>query len=43
MKLFLALAVLLQAASPAPGLNRADFPQQKKLADNVYVWSDVHP
>jgi glyoxylase-like metal-dependent hydrolase (beta-lactamase superfamily II) len=43
MKLLLALAVLLQATSPATGLNRSDFPQQKKLADNVYVWSDVHP
>ena len=43
MKLSLALAVLLQATSPAPGLNRADFPKQLKLADNVYVWSDVHP
>jgi glyoxylase-like metal-dependent hydrolase (beta-lactamase superfamily II) len=43
MKLLLALAVLLQAAAPASGLNPADFPQQKKLAPNVYVWSDVHP
>jgi glyoxylase-like metal-dependent hydrolase (beta-lactamase superfamily II) len=25
------------------GLTPADFPQNKKLADNVYVWSDVHP
>lgn len=34
MKLLLALAVLLQAA---------EFPKQKQLAPNVYVWSDVHP
>ena len=25
------------------GLTAADFPQIKQLADNVYVWSDVHP
>ena len=43
MKLLLAFAMMLQAAAPAPGLNRADFPKQKKLAENVYVWSDVHP
>ena len=43
MKLLLALAVLLQITSVAPGPNPADFPQQKKLAENVYVWSDVHP
>ena len=43
MKILLALATLLQAAAPAPALNPADFPQQKKLAENVYVWSDVHP
>src|SRR5687768_17820312 len=34
MKLLLAFALLL---------NPADFPQQKQLAPNVYVWSDVHP
>jgi len=33
----------MQAARPAPALNPADYPQHKKLADNVYVWSDVHP
>jgi len=25
------------------GLTSADFPQNKKLAPNVYVWTDVHP
>src|ERR1051326_9070798 len=25
------------------GLTTADFPQNKKLASNVYVWTDVHP
>jgi len=25
------------------GLTAANFPQHKKLADNVYVWTDVHP
>jgi glyoxylase-like metal-dependent hydrolase (beta-lactamase superfamily II) len=25
------------------GLTGANFPQHKKLADNVYVWTDVHP
>ena len=30
---------LTTATAPNP----ADFPQQKKLAQNVYVWSDVHP
>jgi glyoxylase-like metal-dependent hydrolase (beta-lactamase superfamily II) len=25
------------------GLTPADFPQNKKLASNVYVWTDVHP
>lgn len=25
------------------GLTPADFPQNKKLANNVYVWTDVHP
>jgi glyoxylase-like metal-dependent hydrolase (beta-lactamase superfamily II) len=43
MKLLLALAALLQAAANPTALNPADFPQQKKLAPNVYVWSDVHP
>ena len=28
---------------PERGLTAADYPQIKKLADNVYVWSDVHP
>jgi cyclase len=43
VKTLLALAVLLQAAASAPPPRPADFPQMKKLADNVYVWSDVHP
>ena len=43
MKILLALVALLQTATTAPQPNRADFPQQKKLAENVYVWSDVHP
>jgi glyoxylase-like metal-dependent hydrolase (beta-lactamase superfamily II) len=25
------------------GLTQANFPQNTKLADNVYVWTDVHP
>ncbi|HEV3217544.1 MAG TPA: MBL fold metallo-hydrolase [Vicinamibacterales bacterium] len=25
------------------GLTATNFPQNKKLADNVYVWTDVHP
>lgn len=44
-------AVNVFAQAPAPrtgliserGLTAADFPQIKKLAENVYVWSDVHP
>jgi glyoxylase-like metal-dependent hydrolase (beta-lactamase superfamily II) len=43
MKILLALAALLQTATTATGPNPANFPQQRKLADNVYVWSDVHP
>lgn len=43
MKILLALAALLQTATPASLPNAADFPQLKKLAQNVYVWSDVHP
>ena len=43
MKVLLAFALMMQAARPAPALNPADYPQHKKLADNVYVWSDVHP
>jgi len=43
MKILLALMTLLQTASIAPAPNPADFPQQKQLAPNVYVWSDVHP
>jgi glyoxylase-like metal-dependent hydrolase (beta-lactamase superfamily II) len=39
----LALAALLQVTASAPAPRPADFPQMKKLADNVYVWSDVHP
>jgi glyoxylase-like metal-dependent hydrolase (beta-lactamase superfamily II) len=50
--LTLAAFVLLSATAVAQertgllaqrGLTAADFPQIKKLADNVYVWSDVHP
>jgi glyoxylase-like metal-dependent hydrolase (beta-lactamase superfamily II) len=44
-------AVHLSAQQPAVrtgllaerGLTAANFPQNKKLADNIYVWSDVHP
>ena len=43
MKILLAFAALLQTATTATGLNPADFPQHKQLAQNVYVWSDVHP
>src|SRR4029077_16503511 len=25
------------------GLTTANFPQNKKLASNIYVWTDVHP
>jgi cyclase len=39
----MALAVLLQAAAVPHAPNPADFPQIKKLSENVYVWSDVHP
>jgi glyoxylase-like metal-dependent hydrolase (beta-lactamase superfamily II) len=41
--LLLAFALFLQTARPASTLNQADYPQVKKLAENVYVWSDVHP
>jgi len=44
MKTLLAFAFFFfQAARPAVPLNQADYPQFKKLAENVYVWSDVHP
>ena len=43
MKLLLAFALFLQTARPATALNPAEFPQTRKLAENVYVWSDVHP
>jgi glyoxylase-like metal-dependent hydrolase (beta-lactamase superfamily II) len=43
MRSLLALATLLQTATIATGPNPADFPQQKQIAENVYVWSDVHP
>jgi len=43
MKILPAIAVLLQTAATANAPNPADFPQQRKLAENVYVWSDVHP
>jgi glyoxylase-like metal-dependent hydrolase (beta-lactamase superfamily II) len=41
--LLLAFALLTQATRPASTLTQADYPQLKKLADGVYVWSDVHP
>ena len=41
--LLLAFALFFQTARPASTLNQADYPQLKKLAENVYVWSDVHP
>jgi len=43
VKTLLAFAVMFQAAAAAPSPSPADFPQLKKLADNIYVWSDVHP
>jgi glyoxylase-like metal-dependent hydrolase (beta-lactamase superfamily II) len=43
MKTFVALVALLQTATTLPPLNPADFPQHKKLTQDVYVWSDVHP
>ncbi len=43
MKTLFALALLLQIATPAPAPNPAEYPQIKKLSENVYVWSDVHP
>jgi glyoxylase-like metal-dependent hydrolase (beta-lactamase superfamily II) len=43
MTWLLALALLAQTATPAVTLAPADFPQGKKIADNVYVWSDLHP
>ena len=43
MNTLLALVALLQAGATAPALNPADYPQQKQLAPNVYIWSDVHP
>jgi len=43
MKTLLALALLLQSAPLSPAPKPADYPQIKKLADDVYVWSDIHP
>jgi glyoxylase-like metal-dependent hydrolase (beta-lactamase superfamily II) len=43
MHMLLAFALLAQTARPASAPNPADYPQLKKLAENVYVWSDVHP
>ena len=43
MKILLALFTLLQTTTMAQAPNPSDFPQQKQLAPNVYVWSDVHP
>jgi hypothetical protein len=45
------LSVSLSAQQPAArtgllserGLTAANFPQNRKLADDVYVWTDVHP
>jgi glyoxylase-like metal-dependent hydrolase (beta-lactamase superfamily II) len=41
--LLLAFTLMAQTARPASTLNPADYPQLKKLVENVYVWSDVHP
>jgi glyoxylase-like metal-dependent hydrolase (beta-lactamase superfamily II) len=43
MKTILALLALLQTATTPGPPNPAHFPQHKKLAQDVYVWSDVHP
>lgn len=43
MKALLALFAFMQVTAFAQAPNPADFPQQKQLAPNVYVWSDVHP
>ena len=43
MTILLAFALLLQIPPTAPQLTASDYPQLKKLAANVYVWSDVHP
>jgi glyoxylase-like metal-dependent hydrolase (beta-lactamase superfamily II) len=43
MKILLALAALMQVGTPPSPPNPADFPQHKRLAENVYVWSDIHP
>lgn len=43
MKTLLAFVALLQTAAAPPRPAPADFPQHKQLAQNVYVWSDVHP
>jgi glyoxylase-like metal-dependent hydrolase (beta-lactamase superfamily II) len=43
MKTLLAFAVLLQVAATPSALNPSEFPQIKKLAQDVYAWSDVHP
>jgi glyoxylase-like metal-dependent hydrolase (beta-lactamase superfamily II) len=43
MMLLIAFALFFQTARPASTLSAADYPQIKKLAENVYVWSDVHP
>jgi len=43
MKTLLAFFVLLQTATTPPAPNPADFPQHRKLTQDVYVWSDVHP
>ena len=43
MKTLIALFAFMQGAAIAPAPKPADFPQQKQLAPNVYVWSDIHP
>ena len=43
MKTLIALFAFMQGAAIAPAPKPADFPQQKQLAANVYVWSDIHP
>ena len=43
MKILLALLTLLQTTAIAQAPKPSDYPQQKQLAPNVYVWSDIHP
>jgi glyoxylase-like metal-dependent hydrolase (beta-lactamase superfamily II) len=43
MTTLLAFALLVQTARPASTLNPAEFPRLTKLAEHVFVWSDIHP